>query len=80
MIEKGCGRRSVRLVRAADLDRFAFVAAQLRHGIEMMDCRDFSIGKIDAHGAAGIGGIEIDDFAPDGDFARLVDPVIQKIA
>ena len=80
MIDKRSRRVSLRLCRAAYRNRVAGIAAQLRDGIEMMDRGNPAIGQIDPHGISGIGGIEIDHLAANGDFARLVDAIVQEIA
>jgi len=56
MIEQ-CGRSvSFRFRDAAYLDCFAFFAAQLGDGIEMMDRCDVTVRQVDPHGASGIRG------------------------
>ena len=46
----------------------------------MMDRCNVAVRQVDPHGSSGIGGKEIDDFAPDGYLARLVDTIVQEIA
>ena len=80
VIEQGRRCLSVGFGRAADLDRLAGFGAQLRDSVEMMDRGDAAVFHGDPYGSAGVGGIEIDDFATYGDLARLVDAVVGKIA